>query len=70
MRAPGGFYHGDNPKLRYTATGEYRPPRRGEYYLSGAIITAYRAPNNLTQSYWIASPRKRQTCPTCGRLEE
>jgi hypothetical protein len=35
-------------------TGERRTPRAGEWYLSGAIIEAYRAPNDLTTSYPIA----------------
>lgn len=32
----------------------YRPPLRGEWYLSGAIIEAWLAPNDLTASYPIA----------------
>lgn len=31
-----------------------RPPKRGEWYLSGAIIGAYRAPNDLTTPHHIA----------------
>lgn len=31
-----------------------RPPREGEYYLSGAIVEAYRAPPGLTQFFHIA----------------
>lgn len=31
-----------------------RPPLKGEYYLSGAIITAYKAPNDLSEAYHIA----------------
>jgi hypothetical protein len=34
--------------------GEKRPPRKGEFYLSGAFIEAYRAPNNLSTPYHIA----------------
>jgi hypothetical protein len=40
--------------LRAVWTGETRPPRKGEWYLSGAIIAAYMAPNDFTQSYHIA----------------
>jgi len=36
------------------STGEKRPPRKGEYYLSGARPTAYLAPNDLSTSYIIA----------------
>lgn len=35
-------------------TGEVRPPRKGEWYLSGAIVTAYRAHGSLSTSYHIA----------------
>lgn len=34
-------------------TGELRPPRRGEWYLSGAIPEAYLARNDLSTSYRI-----------------
>ena len=35
-------------------TGDYRPPRAGEYYISGAIPEVYRAPNDLITPYHIA----------------
>ena len=35
-------------------SGEKRPPQAGEWYISGAIPDAYRAPNDLTSSYHIA----------------
>ena len=35
-------------------TGEKRPPRKGEWYLSGATIHAYHAPNDLSTPYHIA----------------
>ena len=41
-------------KVKAVATGEKRPPRAGEWYLSGAIVEAYRAPNDLTTPYHIA----------------
>jgi len=41
-------------KFRAVATGEKRPPSKGEWYLSGAIVTAYRAPNNLSTPFHIA----------------
>lgn len=34
-------------------TGEFRPPKRGEWYLSGAIPAAYKAPNDLSSPYHI-----------------
>jgi hypothetical protein len=39
-------------------TGEYRPPRAGEWYLSGCYVEAYRAPNDLSTSYHIAKLRR------------
>lgn len=45
----------DNHKnLKARWTGEKRPPRRGEYFLSGAVIEAYKAENDLTTPYHIA----------------
>jgi hypothetical protein len=35
-------------------TGVKRPPKKGEYYLSGATPMAYKAPNDLSQAYLIA----------------
>jgi len=35
-------------------TGERRPPKAGEYYLSGSLIEAYRAPSDLGAPYHIA----------------
>lgn len=31
----------------------FRAPKKGEWYLSGAIVAAYRAPNDLTTEYHI-----------------
>lgn len=39
-------------------TGEKRPPRRGEWYLSGAIVGAYRAHSDLSTEFHIATLRK------------
>lgn len=35
--------------------GEKRCPKKGEWYLSGARIAAYRAPNDLSSEYHIAN---------------
>ena len=43
----------------YRATGEFRPPKKAEFYLSGAVVHAYRAPNDLSTAYWIAVPVPR-----------
>ena len=42
-------------------TGEFRCPKKGEWYLSGAIIEAYHAPNDLTTEYHIAVLVKTKT---------
>jgi len=39
--------------LRATLIGEFRPPKKFEWYLSGAIPGAYQAPNDLNDSYHI-----------------
>lgn len=44
-------------------TGEFRPPKQGEYYISGAIPEAYRAPNDLTSSFYIAKLVKSNRGP-------
>lgn len=53
----------------YKWTGEKRPPRKGEYYLSGAIIAAYRAYENMNTPQYIARPatRAESHCPCCKR---
>lgn len=43
-----------NPKVVAVWTGDKRPPRAGEWYLSGSLITAYRALNDLITPYHIA----------------
>jgi hypothetical protein len=40
--------------LRAVATGEYRPPRAGEWYLSGALVAAYRTLGDLNHPFHIA----------------
>lgn len=42
-------------------TGEKRPPRRGEWYLSGAIVQAYRAPNDLSTPFHLAKLVRTRT---------
>ena len=43
-----------NTKIRAIWTGEKRNPKKDEYYLSGAQIMAYKAPNDLSTPYSIA----------------
>ena len=42
-------------------TGEKRPPKKGEWYLSGAEIGAYRASNDLSTAYHIAELLRTKT---------
>lgn len=42
-------------KWSYRRAGKAKP-KRGEYYLSGAIPQAYKAPNDLTIEYEIVEP--------------
>lgn len=45
-----GLLHRD---VHAILTGEMREPQQGEWYLSGAIPAAYRAPNNLSMKFHI-----------------
>ena len=60
--APKGVYlSGEGWKagdIEFIATGEYRSPAKGEWYLSGAIIAAYMAGGDLFSEYWIAQAYK------------
>lgn len=53
-RARLGLTPYDDRNIMAIWTGEKRAPRAGEWYLSGAIIEAYRAPNDLPTAYHIA----------------
>jgi len=73
MKGPRGVYPGEIRGAFFRATGEFRPPRKGEFYLSGAIIEAYRAPNDLAGAYWIAKqvqpePVPAFVCSACGAI--
>lgn len=35
---------------------DFRCPKKGEYYVSGAIPEAYRAPNDLPTEYLVVEP--------------
>ena len=44
----------DGYGVRAVKTDQFREPKKGEWYLSGAIPEAYRAPNDLGAKYHIA----------------
>jgi len=49
-------YDKDGRYIMAKATREFRTPKKGEWYLSGAIVEAYHAPNDFLPKsrYWIA----------------
>ena len=53
----------------FVLTGEFRAPKAGEYYLSGAIPEVYLAPVKLANQYHIARPATHAEvyCECCGR---
>lgn len=44
---------GGGQSVRAAKTQAFREPRKGEWYLSGALATAYRAPTDLEIGYRI-----------------
>ena len=54
-----------NNDIKAINSGVFRKPRKGEWFLSDAIPEAYRAPNDLSQKYFIANLiRLKQTILT------
>ncbi len=51
---PGSLRLQPGEKRGAIKTDQFRCPKKGEYFLSGAIPMAYLAPNDLTCKYWIA----------------
>ena len=47
---------------RAVRTGSKRPPHKGEWFLSGAIPRAYRAPNDFSVAYHILRLVKVTRC--------
>lgn len=43
-------------RTRFVSAGYYAAPRAGQWYISGAVPMAYRAPHSLSIKYWIAYP--------------
>lgn len=48
-----GYHRVQTKHVRAVRTGEFRAPKKGEWYLSGAEPTAYKAPNDLSSKYHI-----------------
>jgi hypothetical protein len=65
----GARVKGARREIKAQWTGEKRCPRKGEWYLSGAIIGAYRAPNDLSQTFHIARLAVTETRTTTTEVE-
>lgn len=67
MKIYAGEYDYTVKNNRYVKTGEFRPPKKGEYYLSGAIPTAYKAFSDMEGKYEIMRPATQEElrCPCC-----
>jgi hypothetical protein len=61
-KAPQGLFRGDYDtpidNMRYAATGEFRPPRKGEFYMCDAVAHAFLCSEDFDDSrkYWIVGP--------------
>ena len=66
---PSGLYRSSFPRdrYRYRASGEFRPPLRGEYYLWGKVPTVWQMlSKGCTTSYWIVRQVATAECPFCA----
>lgn len=53
----------------FYSKGEFRAPRAGEFYLSGAVVAAYQAKSDFESAYRIVKPvalAERRTVETRG----
>lgn len=60
----------DHRNYRAVATGEFRAPKAGEWYISGAIPCAYRMPFDGTTFYRIARIVKVRVVQTIVEVSE
>lgn len=56
--------------IRFKRTDAFRPPKKGEWYLSGAVPEAYKAPNDLGQAFRIMQPVRVERIETPVRFRE
>lgn len=56
--------------IRAISTGEFRCPKKGEWYLSGAVVEAYRASWDLGSAYHIATLVVVENCERVVRVLE
>jgi len=48
-----------NPNFCEYEVKGFREPKKGEWYLSGATVKPYQAPNDLSGKYWVVEPTKK-----------
>jgi hypothetical protein len=53
---PGKFLNTMVPTSCYYDYLGFRPPKKGEFYLGGAIVQGYMAPNDLTTPFHVVKP--------------
>ena len=52
-------YNGETSEdVKFIKTGEFRPPKKGEYFLSGATPFSYLCYNNMTTDFYIMRKMK------------
>lgn len=65
-----GVKNGHSHGLRGALTGEFRIPKKGEWYLSGAIPEAYRAPTDeMRTPYYILRLVRVETYSSKRRVD-
>ena len=69
-KGPKGIFYGEHsiPPKRYVCSEEFRAPKKGEYFLSGAIVTAYKCVRDMPEEYkyWIAKEVRMVKCEHCN----
>jgi len=53
------YFHRNKKRIIAFKTDQFRYPKKGEYFLSGAVPMAYKAPNDLTTRYRIMRIEER-----------
>lgn len=55
------------PTVLFVSSGDFRCPKKGEYYLSGAIPEVYRASNDLPSKYHVmrVATERETHCLAC-----
>jgi hypothetical protein len=49
-------FDGVKDKRNYDVVG-FKAPKKGEYYLSGAIVAAHKASVDMVTPYWVVTPK-------------